>query len=102
MADPSVGLASRNEFFSLAAVNKWLDQNGPQERVGEQRLLPPMIEEQVEPEERERRVLMLKATANEIRKCTKAKVVGRPANWKQVDDEAARMEALTNFAELVT
>jgi hypothetical protein len=76
MVDPRSGVAASNEFFSLAAVKKWLDQNGPQPKFNP---IPQQLIEHVEPEERARRVEMLKGVARQIRNVTKTKVVGRPA-----------------------
>lgn len=101
MVDPRIGVASRTEIFSLAAVKKWLDDHGPQDRsVPEHRLLPPLVEEQIAPEERTRRVKMLHDTARIIRDAVRTKCVGRPAKPKQVNDENKRLEALKTFSEL--
>lgn len=99
MVDPRVGVAAKEEFFSLAAVKKWLENHGPQERVGEQRLLPPAEVEHVSIEERARRVDMLKDTAKKIREVVKAKVIGRPP-MKQTHNPANLIAALDSLSDL--
>lgn len=76
MVDPRVGVVSACEFLSLAGVKKWLDENQP--RPVFKKFLPEPEPEIVSPEERERRVKMLKDAAQVIRDTVKAKTVGRP------------------------
>lgn len=133
MMDPLTGLASITPVFSLSAAREWLDNQLPvpelkfRPEVGkisneewrrlrtQNETLPhapidvhreerfPSKEENISPEERERRVKMLKETAQAIREVVRAKTVGRPSTlvWKQVDDPAARMEALANLTAMM-
>ena len=96
MVDPRVGVASGEEFFSLAAVKKWLNQNAPEPTW---KALPPVEPEIVSPEERARRVAMLKGAAQAIRDVVKAKTVGRPSGLLPIqrDDPVKRIEALANL-----
>jgi hypothetical protein len=95
MADPRTGVASQEEFFSLAAVKKWLNAHAPDRPW---KPLPALVEPQEPPEVREQRYNMLKAVAREIRDCVKAKTVGRPSSRpSQVDDWGKRIEALENL-----
>lgn len=57
MVDPRVGVAASNEFFSLAAVKKWLDNNRLQDRRSPQhKLLPPIDEPKIDEAERVKRL----------------------------------------------
>lgn len=95
MVDPSVGVASGNEFFSLAAVKEWTDAQPefqPFNRA-EHRLLLPEPVEIVSPEERARRVAMLKGVAQQIRETVKAVTVGRPEQIEWVKPTKEQSEA---------
>lgn len=76
MVHPEIGVAAGNEFFSIAACNQWLSEHLP--KAEPRNFLPEPEPEYVSPEERERRVKMLKNTAQVIRETVKAKTVGRP------------------------
>lgn len=98
MVDPRDGLVAESEFVpTIAKVKGWLEARRsyrtPRE-APEHKLLPPLQEEQVSPEERARRVKRLKDVARVIRATTKAKVIGRPLNWKrtQAKDHSALVE----------
>lgn len=80
MVDPEYGLAAQEEFFSIAACNKWLSDQVPEQRVvPEHRLFLPEPEpENVSPEERSHKVKMLKGVADQIRQVAKTNCVGRP------------------------
>jgi len=95
MVDPNVGLASVTPIFSLSAAREWLDRNGPKPEppAFKPERFPPK-EEYVSPEERERRVTMLKRTAQVIRETVRAKTVGRPKiAILQTHDPRALIEA---------
>jgi hypothetical protein len=100
MADPRTGVAATNEFFSLAAVHKWLKDYGPQPQW--KPLLPAPEPERVPPEVREQRVAMLKNTARVIRDAVKAKCIGRPQTpkTKQTHNPQALNNALENLKAL--
>jgi hypothetical protein len=94
MADPRTGVASQEEFFSLAVVKKWLNANAPETPW---KPLPALEEPEDPPEVREKRYNMLKAVAAELRACVKAKTVGRPTRPIQINDEGKRLEAFGNL-----
>jgi hypothetical protein len=101
MADPRTGVASKNEFFSLAAVHEWLKAHGPQPQW--KPLLPAPAPEVVPPEVREQRVAMLKDTARVIRETVKAKTVGRPGKTltpKHTHNPKALLDGLENLKHL--
>jgi len=93
MVDPRVGVAAANEFFSIAACKKWLDTNLPRVNAAEHKLLPPVEVEKVSPEERERRVQMLKDTAQRIRETVRTNCVGRPAQLEWIKPADQQSEA---------
>lgn len=76
MADPRDGVAAQHEFFSLAAVHKWLKDNGPQP------VWKPLLPEPKwawTPEEWERRAEQAnraKAAMQAIRDAIKPKTIG--------------------------
>ena len=78
MVDPTMGVASKNEFFSLAACKKWIDGQKECEPFNraEHRLLPPPAEKPISEEERARRVNMLEGVKAELAKITHSNVVG--------------------------
>lgn len=95
MVDPEFGLAAQEEFFSLAACNKWISDQTPKATAPEHRkFLPEPEPEKVSPEERARRVEMLKKTARQIRQVTAAACVGRPTNFAktQAKDRSALLQ----------
>jgi hypothetical protein len=101
LVDPRVGVASETEFFSLAAVKKWIDGHAPKPVLPEHRLLPPVKEEQVPPEERERRIGMLKGTAEQIRQIARSNVVGRPSEADPKGDARLRSMQVSSGEKLL-
>ena len=80
MVDPRVGVATSNEFFSLAACKKWLNSQPELEprNLAEHRLLPQLPEPEVSAEEKERRIAMSLKAAEELKKVARTNFVGRP------------------------
>lgn len=79
---------------SVAELKDWFDGQNPPTTW---KALPPVEIEVVAPEERERRVNMLKAVAKEIRDCVKAKTVVRPSTPIQTHNPSRLLEALENL-----
>lgn len=104
LVHPVTGYVSKAQFLTIAGVNEWLDKHGspaPALKFRPDRFLPKPDAETVTPEERARRANMLKATAEQIRQAVRAKCIGRPApRPHQVNDPAARLEALETFTEI--
>lgn len=115
MVDPRVGVASGEEFFSLALVKRWLDENQP--RARRPLALPEPEFTPMTDEERERCDAMWQKTKAELERATEAmrasgRITGERSEDQdalderiaegfratQRDDPEARMRALANLA----
>jgi hypothetical protein len=98
--DPRNGFIAVERFPTIAALNKWFKDQEP-DRAPEYKLLPPVREEPLTPEqlaERVKQADMAKAVAEEIRKATGRVCVGRPAGWqRQVHKPDELLEGLESL-----
>jgi hypothetical protein len=98
--DPRNGFIAVERFPTIAALNKWFKDQEP-DMAPEYKLLPPVREEPLTPEqlaERVKQADMAKAVAEEIRKATGRVCVGRPAGWqRQVHKPDELLEGLESL-----
>jgi hypothetical protein len=101
MADPRTGVAATHEFFSLAAVHKWLANFGPQPVwkpfKPEPEWTPPTPEERAACVQRAREAKALITDTTE-RMRTEGKITGKRAPApRQVDDPDLRERSMVNL-----
>lgn len=97
MVDPRTGVASQEEFFSLAAVKKWLNEHSPQPTW---KPLPHIEEEPLDPEERAVCAARLKQLAEIIRETADAKTVSKLPKPIQTHNPSKLLEALENLESM--
>lgn len=97
MADPRTGVAAKNEFFSLAAIHKWVADFGPQPKFNP--FKQPEPEPQMSVEDIERCDEMWRRVKSEIKRAAAAtQRASKPLDWKHGGTDEQRLEALDNLA----
>lgn len=104
MVDPREGFLAREKFPTIAALNEWFEKQpawlvAESRLLPEHKLLPPVKEEPISPEERARRVAILKGVAAELRKVMNHNCVGRPEQLEWLKPKAEQSEAQRRESE---
>lgn len=98
MVHPKRGVISDLSFLpTVGEVNTWLRDHKPRTESASyhRKFLPEPEPESVSPEERARRVEMLRGVAEQIRDVAKTNCVGRPIDWKKTQ----RKHSLSELAK---
>jgi hypothetical protein len=104
MADPRGGVSASNEFYSLAAVNKWLAEFGPQPQwkpfAPEPEWTPPSQDQRDESYFRWQQARAVMADTVEAMRVN-GKIAGKRAPVpSQIDDPAKRNAAMENLTAM--